>query len=34
MIVLFERVYDSNKLNIIFSDDHTPYIDDKKSESL
>jgi len=27
---LFERVYDSNKLNIIFSDDHTPYIDDKK----
>ena len=27
---LFERVYDSNKLNIIFFDDHTPYIDDKK----
>ena len=27
---LFESVYDNNKLNVIFSDDHTPYIDDKK----
>ena len=27
---LFESVYGSGKLNIIFSDDHTPYIDDKK----
>ena len=27
---LFESVYGSSKLNVIFSDDHTPYIDDKK----